>query len=114
MSSHTDRSFHTRERALLTTTRALYGTIDKTVSFLPMALRHGTRTIFSWVRAKEQNYCSTSVQECQMEPLRGAAFIPVDKIQGPFAACSKHCSKRECIIHITDICGVQNCYDSVR
>jgi len=68
MSSHTDRSFHTRERALLTTTRALYGTIDKTVSFLPMALRHGTRTIFSCVRAKEHVHGSTSVQGCQADP----------------------------------------------
>ena len=53
VSSHTTRSVHAHERAELKATHALHGTIVYTVVLLPVALRYGTRTLFSWQRAKE-------------------------------------------------------------
>jgi hypothetical protein len=102
VSSHTTRSVHAHERAELKATHALHGTIVSTVVFLPVALRHGTRTLFSWQRAKELSRHSLwSVKKRKGLPAGSAAYIPRAKAQGltpRFGKAERENPRHSCLI----------------
>jgi hypothetical protein len=65
VSSHTVRSVHTHQRALLKTTDVSYGTILDAVAFLPLALCQRTRRNAIWLKTCIQRTISLFLHRVQ-------------------------------------------------